>query len=56
MRSLTSVENIKNYPNRINALDEEYSFPSLGHQRSVNIIFSVFPDIIPTVLDLDYNY
>ncbi|MCE4064408.1 DUF4238 domain-containing protein [Chryseobacterium gleum] len=55
MRSLTSIENMKSFHARVNSLDAEYNFPNLGHQRIVDIIFSVFLDVLPTVLDLEYK-
>lgn len=55
MRSLTSIENLKDFPNRVNNLDLGYKFPDIGHERSVNIIFSLYKKIIMTVIDLDYK-
>ncbi|WP_330746259.1 DUF4238 domain-containing protein [Chryseobacterium sp. CP-77] len=55
MRSLTNIENMKSFHARVNSLDSEYNFPNLGHQRIVDIIFSVFLDVLPTVLDLEYK-
>ncbi len=55
IRSLTNIENMKNFHERVNSLDAEYNFPDLGHQRIVDIIFSAFLDVLPTVLDLEYK-
>lgn len=55
IRSLTSIENFKGFSTRFNALNVGVDMPEMGHQQTVNIMFSLFLDVLPTVLDLDYK-
>lgn len=55
LRSLTSIENIKQFPKRINNLKLGISFPEISQEESVKITLSTMQNILPMLLDLDYK-
>lgn len=55
IRSLTSIENLKGLSSRFNALNLGIDMPEMSHHKVVDIMFSLFLDVLPTVLDLDYK-
>lgn len=55
LRSLTAIENLKTFPLRVNALDNNINFPPITHKQSIMTMFTVITDILPTLIDLDYK-